>query len=305
MDIETLDQLRIVLDPIGQAGVAIALMLVMFSVSLGLAVDDFRQLGRRPVLFVGGIVAQVIGLPLLTLLILMAVTVPPSIALGMLVVACCPGGAVSNLMTFLARGNVAYSVSLTAASSLLAAVLTPVSILFWSNLYPPTAALLDSLSVSPAMFVAQTLLLLAVPLVAGMAVAARVPDLAARMRRSTALLGSLTLAGVVIYGIVTFYPLLEPALPLLLTVTVLHNAAAFGLGALTGLVLRADGSSRRTLVFELGLQNSGLAIVILIGQLDGVAGAAAVAAAWGVWHLVAGSIIVTLIQTYDRRTNGS
>jgi BASS family bile acid:Na+ symporter len=305
MDSATLDELRIVLDPIGQAGVAAALVLVMFSVALGLSVDDFRQLGRRPRLFVGGVVAQVVGLPLLTFAIVSIVDVPPSIALGMLVVAACPGGASSNLMTYLARGDVAYSVSLTAASSVLAAVLTPASILFWSNLYPPTASLLVSLDVSPLTFLVQTMLLLALPLAAGMIVAARAPDVAVRLRRRAALVGSLVLAGVIVYGIAYFYPVLGPALPMLATIAVLHNAAAFALGAATGLLLRAGRASRRALIFELGIQNSGLAIVILIGQLEGLGGAAAIAATWGVWHLVAGSFIVMLMRWHDGSVDGS
>ena len=125
MDIAALNQLQIVLDPVGQAGIVIALMLVMFSVALGLSAEDFYLLRDKPVLFVGGVATQIIGLPLLTFLIISVIELPASIALGMIVVACCPGGAVSNLFTFLARGNVAYSVSLTATSSVLAALLTP------------------------------------------------------------------------------------------------------------------------------------------------------------------------------------
>ena len=300
MDIVALDQLRIVLDPVGQAGVALALVLVMFSVALGLSAKDFAILKSEPRLFIGGIATQVIGLPLLTFVVVSVVEVPASLALGMLVVASCPGGAVSNLMTYLGRGNVAYSVALTTASSVSAAVLTPASILFWSRLYPPTSNLLDELDVSPLLFLVQTMLLLALPLAAGMVLAVRAPDLAARIRKRTALLGSLVLGGVVVYGLIVFLPVLAPALPLLFTIAILHNAAAFGLGAMAGFVLRADGPARRTLVFEIGLQNSGLAIVILVGQLEGLGGAAAVAAAWGVWHLVGGSIIVMALRGYDR-----
>ena len=131
MSTTELDNLRIVLDPIGQTGVALALMLVMFSVALGLRVDDFRFLIKQPLIFLGGVAAQVLVLPLVTYLLVIFLAPAPSIALGMIVVACCPGGAVSNLMTYLSRGNVAVSVALTATSSMLAAILTPASILFW------------------------------------------------------------------------------------------------------------------------------------------------------------------------------
>ena len=90
MEIEALDSLRIVLDPIGQAGVALALMLVMFGIALGLRIDDFRILASRPRILFGGVAAQVLLLPLMTFGLVHLLSPPPSIALGMIVVACCP-----------------------------------------------------------------------------------------------------------------------------------------------------------------------------------------------------------------------
>lgn len=300
MDISTLDSLRIVLDPVGQTGVALALMLVMFSVALGLRVDDFGFLRDKLWLFTGGVVTQVIVLPLVTFLLILAIRPAASIALGMLVVACCPGGAVSNLLTYLSRGNVAASVALTATSSLLAAILTPMSIVFWSQAYAPTADLLRSLEVSPMLFVAQTTTLLAVPLVLGMFVAARAPDVAARIRRRTTVLGVSVLVGVIVYGIAYFYPVLLPALPLLGAIVVLHNALAFVTGAAAGMLLSGIRATRRALTFEIGIQNSGLALVILLSQLRGLGGAAAIAAVWGVWHLIAGGAITLMYRYFDR-----
>ena len=193
MDIASLDELRIVLDPIGQLGIALALVLVMFSIALGLRVKDFIFLLQRRLLFFGGVVTQIIGLPLVTYALVAIVKPPPSIALGMFVVACCPGGAVSNLFTYLSRGNVAYSVSLTATSSALAAFLTPASILFWSHAYGPTSTLLQTIEFSPLAFLGQTTILLVVPLVLGMIVAARAPDIAHRAQKKLAFAGVLAL----------------------------------------------------------------------------------------------------------------
>lgn len=301
MDIAALDSLRIVLDPVGQAGVALALMLVMFSVALGLRIDDFAFLRDEPLLFAGGVVSQVLILPLATFLLILAIKPAASIALGMIVVACCPGGAVSNLLTYLSRGNVATSVALTATSSLLAAILTPASILFWSHAYEPTATLLQTLDVSPLMFLAQTTFLLAVPLILGMVVAAKAPDVAQRIRKRTTILGVSVLVGVIIYGIAYFFPVLFPALPLLGGVVVLHNALAFTTGALAGRALSRTAATRRALTFEIGIQNSGLALVILLSQLKGLGGAAAIAAVWGVWHLVAGGLLALFFRLFDQR----
>lgn len=296
-----LDNLRIVLDPIGQAGVALALMLVMFSVALGLRIDDFRFLRTKPLLFAGGVVTQVLLLPLATFILILVIRPSASIALGMIVVACCPGGAVSNLLTYLSNGNVAASVALTATSSILAALLTPASILFWSHSYTPTADLLQTLDVSPFLFLAQTSLLLLVPLVLGMALAARVPDVAKRIRRRATILGASVLVGVIVYGIWYFFPTLFPALPLLGTIVVIHNGVAFFTGAVAGKVLSKLAATRRALTFEIGIQNSGLALVILLSQLKGLGGAAAIAAVWGVWHLIAGGLLATFFRYIDNR----
>jgi len=299
LDIGALDSLRIVLDPFGQAGVALALVLVMFSVALGLRVDDFAFLREKPLLFAGGVISQVVILPLVTFLLILVLRPAASIALGMIVVACCPGGAVSNLLTYLSRGNVAVSVALTATSSLLAAILTPTSILFWSQAYEPTATLLRTLDVNPLIFIGQTTLLLAVPLVLGMVLAARAPDVAARIKQRTTVLGVSVLVGVIIYGIVYFFPVLFPALPLLGGIVVLHNALAFATGALAGKALSRLSATRRALTFEIGIQNSGLALVILLSQLKGLGGAAAIAAVWGVWHLIAGGLLAVFFRQLD------
>jgi BASS family bile acid:Na+ symporter len=299
LDIGALDSLRIVLDPFGQAGVALALVLVMFSVALGLRVDDFTFLRDKPLLFAGGVLSQVVILPLVTFLLILALRPAASIALGMIVVACCPGGAVSNLLTYLSRGNVAVSVALTATSSLLAAILTPTSILFWSQAYEPTATLLRTLDVNPLIFIGQTTLLLAVPLVLGMLLAAKAPDVAARIKKRTTVLGVSVLICVIIYGIVYFFPVLFPALPLLGGIVVLHNALAFATGALAGKALSRLSATRRALTFEIGIQNSGLALVILLSQLKGLGGAAAIAAVWGVWHLIAGGLLAVFFRQLD------
>lgn len=300
MEASELDALRIVLDPIGQTAVAVALMVIIFSVALSLRVSDFKFIRTDPHIFIAGVSAQIIGLPLLTLGLLHVMQPAPSVALGMIVVACCPGGAVSNLLTYLSRGAVAYSVALTATSSLLAAVVTPASILFWSNIYPPTAVLLETIDVSPMLFLVQTMALLGIPLIAGMIVAARAPDVAQRLRRLTAPAGGLVLFGAVIYGLYLFAPILYPAMFYLFSVAAIHNGLAFLMGAATGFAIRADKPTRRALVFEVGIQNSGLALVILIGQLAGLGGAAAIAGVWGIWHLVSGALVVGVYNFIDR-----
>ncbi len=287
-DAATLDAIRITLDPGARAALPVILGVIMFSVALTLRVEDFAFLKSQPLRFLGAAAAQVLALPCATLLLILALDPLPSIALGMIVVACCPGGNVSNFFTHLARGDAAFSVSLTATSSLGAALLTPISIFFWASVYPPTSALITEIDVQPAPFLIQTTTILAIPLALGMALAHAAPAIAARIRPALSGLSLAALVAICIVGLQGNWALFLTAGAATLPIVVAHNAMAFLLGAAWGRMLAFGPARRRSMTFEVGIQNSGLGLVILLGQFEGLGGAAAITALWGVWHLISG-----------------
>ncbi len=301
MNSDTLDQVTIVLNPIAQSLLALAIIVMMFAIALGLKREHFVFLRAAPGQFWGGLAAQIIGLPAITIALAALINASPSIALGMIVVAACPGGNVSNFMTFASRGDTAYSVSLTAGSSVIAAFWTPAAILFWSGLYPPTANLLDTIDFNRAAFVLQTTLLLAAPLAAGMATAHYLPNLSERIRGPLATIGAIILAYVIVSSLIGYWWLLKASWTLIAVPVVAHNAAAFALGAGAGRLLTAEPARRRSLTFEVGIQNAGLAVVLLLSQLKGLGGAAAIAAVWGVWHFVSGGAMIGFYRFLDWR----
>ena len=160
---------------------------------------------------------------------------------------------------------------------------------------------MQSIDFNAGAFLIQTTMLLAVPLTIGMTLAHYAPTIAAKLRKSVAIFGTVLLVLIVIVGTIDLAPKLLMALSLIAPPVIIHNALAFMLGAATGRLTNAPIPARRTLTFEVGLQNSGLAIVILISQLDGLGGAAAIAAAWGVWHLVTGGTMVALFRRFDAK----
>jgi BASS family bile acid:Na+ symporter len=301
MDAQTLDQLTIALSPSAQAMLAAAIIIMIFAIALGLKTEHFLFLKTDPKLFWGGLAAQMVGLPAITLLLVTIMAPHPSIALGMIVVAACPGGNVSNFMTWSARGDTAYSVSLTAGSSVIATLWTPAAILFWSGLYPPTAELLDAIAFNRLSFVLQTTAMLAAPLALGMAGAAYFPRAAEAVRKPLGLFGAAILVYVIVSGVVEFWPVIAAGWALILVPVAVHNASAFALGAASGRLLGASGPRRRTLAFEVGIQNAGLAVVLLLAQIEGLGGAAAIAAAWGVWHFFSGGAMIALYRIIDAR----
>jgi len=301
MDAPALDELTIVLDSQSRTLLAGAIVVMMFAIALGLKPDNFSFLKTNPKLFWGGLIAQLIGLPAMTIALATVLWPPPTIALGMIVVAACPGGNVSNFMTYASRGDTAFSVSLTAGSSVIAALWTPAAILLWSSLYPPTADLLQTIAFNRASFVVQTTLMLAAPIALGMAAAFFRPATADRIRKPLALIGAGVLAFVIIEGVIEYFSILKDAWAIIMIPVVLHNAAAFALGAGAGRFLRAPRPARRSLAFEVGIQNAGLAVVLLLAQMKGLGGAAAIAAAWGVWHFISGGAMVALYRMLDMK----
>ena len=301
MDVAAIDQLQVIVDDQSRLGIAFILFVMMFSVALSLRLTDFVLVRRQPLRVLGGVAAQLIGLPLLTLGLILLISPPASIALGMLVVASCPGGNISNVLTRAAGGNTAYSVTLTAISSVSAAVMTPVSILIWSSLYPPVDALVEALHVDPLPFFAQTAVLLAVPLALGMALNAWKPAMAERMSRVLGPVGLACIALLVLVGIVQNWPVFLAAGAVVIPIVILHNSAAFALGWLSGRAMGMEGARRRSLIFEVGIQNAGLGLVILLSQFDGVGGAAAIIGTWSIWHLIGGSLLAGLFRWSDSR----
>lgn len=297
------DALRVELSPAFQLIMSISLVVMMFTVALGLKLKDFMDLRKEPWAVGGGVLAQVLGLPLLTLGLIFWLQPAPSVALGMIVVASCPGGNVSNALTLFARGDTAYSVSLTSISAVSAAVVTPISILFWANQYGPTSVLVDTLDVDPSIFLVQTAGLLALPLLAGMSLAHWKPEFASVLRRMLIPVAFTILVGLILVGAFSNRDVLFSTEHSLIPLVMTHNALAFVLGGLAGFAMQLAGAKIRALTFEVGIQNAGLGLLLLLSQFGGVGGAVAVTALWGVWHITAGFILVGLFRGYDHLKN--
>lgn len=283
-----MDKVEISLDPVMQGVLALILMFIMFSVALGLRVEHFRMVARAPGDVIKGLLVQVVALPAVTMVFVYLLSLPASIALGLIIVASCPGGNVSNFFCKLSHANVAYSVTLTALSSVVAVFMIPISILFWGGFYAPIADLLQSIDLDRGMFLARTVVLLGVPLFIGMAVAHKWPDLSDKIQQKALPASIVLLFALVLISLTNNADLILNYWPAIMGIVTGHNLLAFLLGGTVGRLLLSDRAKRRTLVFEVGLQNTGLGLVILLSQFKGIGGAALITATWGIWHLFTG-----------------
>ncbi len=297
-----IDLVIIELQPGTQTVLAITLAIMMLGVALGLKPEHFAFIRTSPLRVVKGALTQMIGLPLLTLGFIYVWDMPASVALGMIIVACCPGGNVSNVLTKVSGGNTAYSVSLTTVSSVLAPLYTPFAILFWSSIYAPTNALIDSIDLNAGMFLLQTSLILLLPLITGMLTAQYYPKLAAKLNIWLTRFSVFIIFLLIVVGLSTNWHLIILYGAIILPIVILHNSASFLLGWGAGVTLLDDKLSARALTFEVGIQNSGLGLVILLSQFEGLGGAALIISTWGIWHFVGGFTAIGLYNWSDRKT---
>ncbi len=302
MDAELLDSISLELGDGSELALQLILSLMMFAVALGLRTEHFRFFKDNPKIYLAGVFAQIIGLPALTLLICYIVNPPPSVALGMILIACCPGGNTSNLLALFGRANTALSVSLTATSSLAAAFITPISIIFWSQLYAPTHSLFTDINLDKSSFLQNTLIILALPIIIGMLMARFAPYLSTKLQKPLSAIAGLGLIAIIVGACMQYMSVFLQLGITIFALVIAHNGLAFFMGYLSGIISGADKSSKRALTFEVGIQNSGLGIVILLTQLGGLGGAGVVAGLWGTWHIIAGLILVCLFRLNDRKT---
>lgn len=265
-----------------------AIGLVMFGVALDIKRQDFVRVARDPRPVIIGLGAQFLLLPAFTWLLVKAVQPQPSMALGMMLVAACPGGTLSNFLTHLAKGNAALSVSLSAVSTLACTLLTPLNLAFWAGLHPPTAEILRQVALDPVHLAATVALILGLPVLLGMTVAARRPRLAERLRRPMKFLSLLIFAGVVLGALLANAEHFERWIGTVALLVLCHNATALALGYGSARLAGLDERDRRAVSIEIGIQNSALGLVLIFDYFDGLGGMALVAAWWGVWHILAG-----------------
>jgi BASS family bile acid:Na+ symporter len=271
----------------------VILGVVMFGVALDLKVWDFRGLVRLPKAVLIGMLGQFVLLPAFTFLLVLAIRPVPSIALGMILVAACPGGNVSNFLAHYARGNTPLSVTMTAISTLAAIVMTPFNLAFWGSLNPQTANILRAVAVSPLQMVVAVLLLLGVPMAAGLLVSHRLPSIAARLRVPMRRFGLIAFGLFVVGALAANWRYFLDYVGYVVFAVFLHNALALATGYWAARFARLPERDRRAVSIEVGIQNSALGLVLIFNFFGGLGGMAIVTAWWGVWHLISGLTVAT------------
>jgi BASS family bile acid:Na+ symporter len=291
---QQLDGVKINFDNEGLWVLNIALAVVMFGVALGITIDDFRNLFKQPKLVLLGVLLQFILLPFITFSVILLIKPQPSIALGMMMVAACPGGNISNFMTHLAKGNTALSVTLTAFATFLAIFMTPLNFQVYGNLYQPTAEILKTVSLDPLELLKVVGLILGIPLVLGMGLRERNEKLALKMSKILKPLSIIVFVAIVIIAFSNNLDIFNDYVHHVFAIGIGHNLLAILLGFMIAKLFRLSFRDQKTLAIETGIQNSGLGLLLIFTFFNGLGGMAILAAFWGIWHIISGLTLATI-----------
>lgn len=292
-----LDNIHINYDSDALWAMNVVLAFVMFGIALEISIGDFKQLWAKPKPVLVGVVSQFLVLPALTFFLVWSIDPYPSIALGMFMVAACPGGNMSNFISHLAGGNTALSVCLTAIATLLAVVMTPLNLQLWGSFYEPTSAILKEVAISPWQMVKLVGLLLGLPLILGMVVNYWKPALALKMAKVLKVVSLLFFVSLVFLALYNNREVFMDYVLYVFWIVLIHNVLAFFTGFSLAKVFGLGDTDVKSITIETGIQNSGLGLLLIFTFFDGLGGMALLAAFWGIWHIVSGLILASFWST--------
>lgn len=282
------DEIRLHFNPASLVLLNVVLGFLMFGIALDTRIADFKRVARMPGAMAVGIGAQFIVLPAVTFVLTLILKPGPSIALGMILVACCPPGNISQILTHRAGGNVALSVSMTAISNALSIVVMPLNFAFWGGMHPTASALLKTIALDPLDMLGHIVMIIGIPFVLGVACSHKLPGLTARIKKPVGIVSFVALIVFIVGAIAGNWRFFLDYVGLVLLAVVIHDALAFGTGYLCARLSGLRDYDRRAVAIEVGIRNSGLGLVLIFSFFGGLGGMAVVAGVWGFWDIIAG-----------------
>lgn len=319
--VQKIDSIVVTLNAGGMNTINIILAFVMYGVALGIKPRIFVEVFKKPKSVLLGMLCQLVLLPLLTFLLAWALgpAISFSMAMGMILVASCPGGNISNFISSLSKANIELSVSLTAISTALAMLMTPFNFWAYGNLYIKVADLSSLVGSVPNLHIPfwevfkTIVILLGIPLTLGILTAHFFPKAAEKMKKPMQWFSIIFFLAMVVLSFMGNIEAFLQCIKYIFVVVLIHNLLALCIGYSVGSVFKVGERDRRTMTIETGIQNSGLGLALMLGANQifanfmpeypgGIPGGMLVITAWwGIWHIIAGLTVAGLFNLKDRK----
>ncbi|MCA6075164.1 bile acid:sodium symporter family protein [Fulvivirga sedimenti] len=277
----------------------ICLAIIMFSVALSINLKDFQEIFRNPRGVISGLISQYLLFPFMTFLLVLVMRPDMGLALGMILIAACPGGNISNFFSLQSRGNVALSVSLTVMATLLAPLMTPFNFHFWARKVEYVKPLLSTISINYYDLALTVLLIMVIPLMLGMYLANRFPDIAQKLFKPLQVLSVLILLAFIAVAFVGNLDVFADYWEYFVFLVFIHNGLALLMGYVFGRLTTGSLSDAKTISIETGIQNGGLGLLIVFTFFGGKGGMVLLVAWWGIWDIISGLIIAQIYKRWQ------
>lgn len=301
--LQQLDPIKINFSASGMHIINIVLSFIMFGVALGLKPKEFSNIIRSPKSTILGLISQLVALPLITFLLVIVFSnqITPTVALGMILVAACPGGNISNFISSLSKANTELSIGLTASTTLLSTIMTPFNFAFWGGMYANFISKHASRSLHPLIIdnvqmFETVFILLGIPLILGIAFAHFFPKMTEKLKKPIQIISIIFFLLMVVLAFTNNLQIFLKYIYYIFFIVLIHNFLALSTGYSIARIFRLPEADRRTLTIETGIQNSGLGLVLLFNpkifptHLE-LGGMLFITAWWGIWHIISGLII--------------
>lgn len=276
----------------------LCLAIIMFSVALSINIRDFKEVYHNPKGVFTGLVSQYLLFPFLTFLMVLWIRPEMGLGLGMILIAACPGGNISNFFSLQAGGNVALSVSLTVMATLLAPVMTPFNFEFWASRISYLQPLFTTFSINYYELAITVMLIMVIPLFAGMIVSSRFTALAKRINRPLQVLSVLILLAFIAVAFIGNMQVFVSYWKYFVILVFLHNGLALLAGYLFARITGRNAGDAKTISIETGIQNGGLGLVIVFAFFGGKGGMVLLVAWWGIWDIISGLVVAQIFKRW-------
>lgn len=258
---------------------------VMFGMGLTLNISDFKGVFSKPKDVIVGCLCQFTIMPVLAFLLSKAFHLPAELAIGVILVGCCPGGTSSNVITYLSKGDTALSVGMTAISTILAPVLTPILVKIFAGEMVPVDVM--------GMFLSIIEVIIA-PIALGLIVKEFLPKATSAVTAYLPAFSTIVITMIVAAVVSANAASLHTCGILVIAVVILHNLCGYALGFLVGKSLGLSSPKQTAVSVEVGMQNSGLACSLAASHFSTMAMASVPGAVFSVWHNISGALVARL-----------
>lgn len=259
--------------------------IVMFGMGLTITVADFKEVLTRPKDVAVGVVGQFLIMPILAFLLVKLFNLQPEIAIGVILVGCCPGGTSSNVMTFLSKGDVALSVTITSITTLLAPIITPGLIYLFASEY---------IDVAPSALFMSIVKVIIIPIALGFIVQKFFNKQAKASVKVMPLVSVVAIVAIVAAVVAGNQQKIAETGLIIFAVVVLHNCLGYLIGYLFGKIFGMNLAKKKAIAIEVGMQNSGLGASLAVAHFSPLA--AVPSAIFSVWHNISGPILATIFS---------